>query len=165
MKNFKTENRPQSIFACLKDDHKEIKKLCKAITGQDSGATATAKSKFEQLRVLLSSHSKAEERAFYALLKKKAETDGNGDLNDIVLEGYEEHHVADFLLRELVILKPGDERWMAKMNVLKEALDHHIEEEEEDMFSDAKAELEEVEIKAIGANFLDRQTEIAKRIR
>lgn len=165
MKSFKTDNKPQSIFACLKEDHKEIKRLCKAITDEDSGATATAKSKFEQLRVLLLSHAKAEERAFYAPLKKLAVADDNEDLNDIVLEGYEEHHVADFLMKELTHLDPSNERWMAKMEVLKEALEHHIEEEEEDMFKDAKDELEGAEIKNIGADFLNKQAEIAKQLR
>ena len=114
---------------------------------------------------MLTSHAKAEEKTFYNILKKKADAGHNEELNDIMLEGFQEHHVADELLNELINLEPSDEKWMAKMTVLEEVLDHHIKEEEDDMFSDAKEELETFEIKAIGANFLNKQTEIADQIR
>jgi hemerythrin-like domain-containing protein len=165
MKTFSKDNEPISIFSCLKEDHKEIKRLCRAITSESSGATATAKSKFEQLRLLLSSHAKAEEKIFYTILKSRAEAAKKSELKDIVLEGYEEHHVADHLLHELERMDPANERWMAKMTVLSEVLDHHIEEEEEDMFSDAREELESSEIRSLGAEFLNKQTSIAERLR
>ena len=54
------------------------------------------------------------------------------DLEDDVLESYEEHHVADVLVMELSLMKPEDERFTAKMTVLIENVRHHIEEEEDD---------------------------------
>lgn len=154
----------ESIFARLKGDHQELKRLCALIIDEESGATATAKKNFEKLRVLLSSHAKAEEKVFYTLLKKRSELDHNDDLKDIVLEGFEEHHVADFLLRELSSLDASDERWMAKMKVLSENLKHHIKEEEQEMFAEARDELIREETLVLTEKFVDKQTEIARRL-
>lgn len=158
----KTKN--ETIFARLKDDHLELKRLCKAITDEDSGSTAKAKSSFEKLRVLLNSHAKAEEKVLYSLLKKRSVMDKNEELKDIVLEGYEEHHVADFLLRELTNLDPSDERWMAKMEVLSENLKHHIKEEEQEMFVEARDELIREETLVLAEKFIEKQSEIANRM-
>src|SRR4026208_2501863 len=57
----------------------------------------------------------------------------------MVLEGYEEPHVADVITRELRDVMPDDERWAAKFKVLKESLEHHIKEEERNTFRPARA--------------------------
>lgn len=158
-----TQHR-SNIFAELKSDHREIKSLCKKILDSASGDTASARQNFEKLRLKLTSHAKAEEAIFYAPLKQRAESDDNDDLKDLVLEGYEEHHVADMLLKELHKLNPSDERWMAKMTVLSEALDHHIKEEEEDMFSDSREELNRSEIQSMGPVFVEKKADIVQRL-
>ena len=56
------------------------------------------------------------------------------DLEDDVLESYEEHHVADVLVMELAAMEPDDERFDAKTTVLIENVAHHIDEEEQDWF-------------------------------
>jgi hypothetical protein len=71
----------------------------------------------------LKAHELIEEKILYPALKSHAEA------KDIVLEGYQEHHVADLVVNELQHLPPSDERWGAKLTVLKENLEHHIEEE------------------------------------
>ena len=71
----------------------------------------------------------------YPALKRHSEA------KDIVLEGYQEHHVADVLVAELKQMDPADERWGAKFKVLKESLEHHIEEEEGHMFRTARSVL------------------------
>jgi len=69
---------------------------------------------------------------------------------DLVLEGYQEHHVFDVLVDELQDLVENDERWGAKFKVLKENIEHHVEEEEGEMFAAARKVFSERELEALG---------------
>jgi hypothetical protein len=89
-------------------------------------------------------HELMEEKVLYPALKPHARA------RDIVLEGYQEHHVADVLVKELERLPPSDERWGAKFKVLKENIEHHIEEEEGDMFRTARVVLTRHQLDSIG---------------
>lgn len=97
----------------------------------------------------LNLHELVEEKILYPALKAHPET------RDIVLEGYQEHHVADVLTRELVQLPSDDEQWGAKFKVLKESLEHHIKEEEREMFVKARGIFSRDELLRLG-------TEIAR---
>jgi len=77
---------------------------------------------------MLSLHEKMEESFFYPRLKEAPKTE------DLVLEGYQEHHVMDLLIDEISKLKPSDEAWQPKIKVLRENTEHHIEEEEGELF-------------------------------
>lgn len=137
-----------TIFAELKKDHKTVKALCQAIEKEEVSPKKRLKH-FLELANLLSHHTYAEEEAFYDRLKP-----AGGKTRDLALEGYEEHHVADFLLSELKNLSVEDERWTAKFTVLKESLEHHIEEEEQDMFAAARKKLSKVELEQAAKQFL-----------
>ena len=84
---------------------------------------------------------------------------------DIVLEGYEEHHVADLIVGELEETDYSDERWPAKWKVLKESLEHHMEEEESDMFPKAKKIFDDDELEALGARMEQIRAENESLIR
>jgi hemerythrin superfamily protein len=77
---------------------------------------------------MLSLHEELEETYFYPQLKKADAA------RDLVLEAYQEHHVMDVLLDEISALKPSSEEWEPKIKVLKENTEHHIEEEEGELF-------------------------------
>ena len=79
---------------------------------------------------------------------------------DLALEGYQEHHVADLLIKELHDLAKDDERWGAKFKVLKENLEHHIDEEEGPMFRTARGLFSREELQALGAQMMKMQAEI-----
>ena len=70
------------------------------------------------------------------------------------MEGYEEHHVVDEVMGEMLHLPVSDETWTAKFTVMKENLEHHIEEEERDMFEKARRALGDDELADLG----DRMT-------
>jgi hemerythrin-like domain-containing protein len=89
-------------------------------------------------------HEEIEEQVFYPALKDHPKA------RDIVLEGYQEHHVVDVLLNELEALPVNDERWPAKLKVLKENVEHHIEEEEGDMFKKARSIFDKDELEMLG---------------
>jgi hemerythrin-like domain-containing protein len=92
----------------------------------------------------LNVHELIEEKVLYPALKPHAES------RDIVLEGYQEHHIADVLVKELHTLAKDDERWGAKFKVLKESLEHHIDEEESNMFPTAREVLSRDELRQLG---------------
>ena len=79
-----------------------------------------------------------------AILKKEKDTE------DITREAYEEHKVVKTLLAELDKLNKDDEQWLPKFTVLKENIEHHVEEEEGEMFKEARKAVEKDELEQLG---------------
>jgi hypothetical protein len=127
----------------LEQDHRRLKALLEE--GTHTTGDAPRRRLLEALTSELTTHELIEEKILYPALKAHAEA------KDIVLEGYQEHHVADLVLEELQQLPPSDERWGAKLKVLKENLEHHIEEEEGEMFKTARSILSREQLEEIGA--------------
>lgn len=132
-------------IALLKADHDRVKKVL------DEGETTTergVKTRTELLATLkleLTVHERIEEEIFYPALKEHPKA------RDIVLEGYEEHHVVDEIMGELEATDVTDETWGAKFKVMKENIEHHIEEEEGEMFKNAREVFERQELEDLGA--------------
>jgi hemerythrin HHE cation binding domain-containing protein len=143
----------QDAITLLEADHRRFEKMLKQ--GEESTARAV-KGRTELLNVLtaeLNLHELVEEKILYPALKAHPEA------RDIVLEGYQEHHVADLLVQELHTLTADDERWGAKFKVLKESLEHHIQEEEGDMFRKARGIFSREDLQALGAEMAKMKTE------
>jgi hemerythrin superfamily protein len=96
------------------------------------------------LTTALNIHELIEEQLLYPTLRSHPEA------KDIVLEGYQEHHVADLLLKELHDLARSNDQWSAKFKVLKEILTHHIQEEEGTMFGLARGALGRDDLHELG---------------
>lgn len=121
-----------TIIELLKEDHKVVKDILNEIEETSPKAVKTKIGLFTTLKNELDLHEQIEETIFYPVLKEYSET------KDLVLEAYEEHHVVDLILEELQELEPKEESWMPKLSVLKENLEHHIKEEEEELFPKAE---------------------------
>lgn len=139
-----------NILHLLEKDHRKIESLCRRVKAEAKKSTRAATATFRELADLVDAHAHAEENALYDRLKK-----GPSQTKALAFEGYEEHHVADTLIKELKELHASKDRWMAKFEVLKEALEHHIEEEEEEMFPKARKFLTTSELNLAGGEFLD----------
>jgi hemerythrin-like domain-containing protein len=85
------------------------------------------------------------------------------DLEDDVLESYEEHHVADLLVVELAALKPTDERFTAKTTVLIENVRHHMDEEEREWFPRVREGLGRKVLQELGAEMLEAKKKAPRR--
>ena len=109
----------------LKKDHQEIKKLFTEFERAGDNAEKTKGRLVDKIIELLTVHTYIENEVMYPRVRELLP-----DLEDDILESYEEHHVADVLCMELTTMKPGDERFDAKTTVLIENVRHHIEEEE-----------------------------------
>jgi hypothetical protein len=136
---------PTEAVVFLSREHDRLRELF------EKGEKTTArgvKVRTELLHTLakeLAVHEIIEEEIFYTVLRRHAEA------RDIVLEGVEEHHVCDLIVEELLRMRRSDERWGAKFNVLKENVEHHLEEEEDEMFKTARSVLSHQQLEDLGA--------------
>jgi len=133
-----------NAFTLLKADHKKVAGIFEKLEPTTERGVKTRAELFSQLKSELDVHARIEEEIFYPALKEANET------HDIILEGYEEHGVIKTLLGELDELAKDDETWGAKLKVLQENVEHHVEEEEGEMFPKAKEVLSAEEIEALG---------------
>lgn len=133
----------------LKADHKEIKKVFREFQNAGENATRKKGELVSRMIELLTVHTYIENEVMYPQVRRLVP-----DLEDDVLESYEEHHVADVLVMELVAMKPDAERFDAKTTVLIENVTHHIEEEEEEWFPKVRAALGRKQLAALGEQLL-----------
>jgi hypothetical protein len=133
------------LFDLLKEDHDKVKDLFEQIEDSEDD-TESREELFSQIKGDLEIHMEGEESYLYPALEE------HDDTREMALEAYEEHHVAKTVLIEVEELDQEDERWKAKMKVLKELIEHHIEEEEGELFKLAKKVLAKEEIQEISAN-------------
>jgi hemerythrin superfamily protein len=130
----------------LKNDHKDVKRMFKEFQQAGENAKARKGKLVEQILEALTVHTYLENEVMYPEVRKLLP-----DLEDDVLESYEEHHVADVLCAELAAMSPDDERFDAKTTVLIESVTHHIEEEENDWFPKVRAGLGRKQLQDLGA--------------
>lgn len=128
----------------LKKDHREVAALLKEIQNTTERAEKTREELFAQIKEALEVHTKIEEDVLYPALKETKTT------HDITLEAYEEHAVVKTLLKELDAEDKNTEEWLAKLTVMSENIEHHVEEEEEDMFVKMEKALPKEELEQIG---------------
>jgi hemerythrin superfamily protein len=137
-------------WTLLKNDHQEVKKLLKKIeAGEDQELI------FEQIKAALDVHATIEEEIFYPAVKKARST----EVKDEVREAYEEHKQIKTLLAAIAETSPDDESYSAKIMVLKEDIEHHVKEEEGEMFPDARQFLRD-KLEDLGARMQARRDEL-----
>ncbi|MDQ1610442.1 MAG: hypothetical protein QOG00_373 [Pyrinomonadaceae bacterium] len=129
----------------LKTDHEKVSGIFEKLDETTERAEKTREELFTKLKQELDVHAHIEETIFYPVLKKAEET------RDITMEGIQEHHVVKVLLGELDAMGVGSETWTAKLKVLKENVEHHVEEEEGDMFKKAREVLSKEQLEELGA--------------
>src|SRR5947208_11315340 len=133
----------------LKQDHKEIKKLFRDFQAAGENATTRKGELVSKMIELLTVHTYIENEVMYPEIRRLLP-----DLEDDVLESYEEHHVADVLVMELFAMSPDAERFDAKTTVLIESVTHHIEEEEDEWFPKVRAGLGRKQLAELGERML-----------
>ena len=142
----------------LKNDHKEIRKVFSDFEKAGEQAHVTKGRLVDRMIELLTVHTYVENEVMYPRVRELLP-----DIEDDVLESYEEHHVADLLVLELAAMKPEDERFTAKTTVLIENVRHHIEEEENEWFPKVRAGLGRTVLQELGADMLDAKKKAPRR--
>ena len=142
----------------LKNDHEKLLGLLEQREATTERAEKTRPELFGRIKEELTVHEIVEEEIFYPTLKQHPKA------KEIVLEGYEEHHVVDELMGELDALAVDDETWGPKAKVMIENIRHHIEEEEGDMFVKARQIFDRAELDQLGAAMADRKAEATREM-
>lgn len=126
----------------LKTDHDRVDRLFQKVKATEE---SEHKALFEKIREELEIHTHIEETIFYPKIKEEKE------LEDIVLEGIEEHHQAKIFLREISALADDSEKFEPKLKVLMEDVTHHVQEEEGEMFPKVEELFDAATLTELGA--------------
>ncbi|GAB3882230.1 hemerythrin domain-containing protein [Kibdelosporangium lantanae] len=134
----------------LKEDHKEIRRLFREFENTGERAKATKGRLVKKILEALTVHTYIENECMYPEVRRLMP-----EVEDDVLESYEEHHVADVLCMELATMGPDDERFTAKVTVLIENVSHHMDEEESEWFPKVRAGVGRKQLQDMGARMLE----------
>ncbi|NLT43678.1 MAG: hypothetical protein GXX93_13465 [Anaerolineae bacterium] len=134
------------LFGLLKRDHKELQDLMDEMMKR-TGRDAQRADLFRQIQAELLPHMAAEELVLYPELLKHSESEM------IALEGIEEHKLAESVRVQLVEETITSNRWLAMFKVMKESIEHHVEEEEGELFDKAKQVLSDSLLKELASRF------------
>ena len=118
------------VIGLLREDHEKLKDLFEQF--EETEDQGSKRQIVDTTLKLLTAHAVAEEEVFYPAVRE-ADT-GDEEVNDLMDEAIQEHHIAKVLIAELERMKPSDQFYDAKFTVLAESVKHHIEEEESDVF-------------------------------
>jgi hemerythrin-like domain-containing protein len=142
----------------LKGEHQEIRTTFQAFRNAGERAQTRKGQLVDRIIELLTIHTYIENEVMYPRVR-----DLLPDLEDDVLESYEEHHVADLLVMELAGMTPSDERFDAKTTVLIESVEHHMEEEEQQWFPKVREGLGRKQLQEIGAEMIEKRKRAPRR--
>jgi hemerythrin superfamily protein len=149
------EEIDMDVFELLEADHEKVKGLFAQLAETTDGA-AKRETLFKELATELALHTKAEETIVYPRLKELDE------LRDMVDEGIEEHHEAEQLLAELADMPKDDKQWLAKCKQLQQSVEHHVQEEEDELFPEARELIAEDELTELGTTVQQEKKEMMR---
>jgi uncharacterized protein (DUF488 family) len=133
----------------LEKDHELFRQILAEGEETTERGVKTRTELFARMKREIAIHEQMEEQVLYPALREVAKS------RDLALEGYEEHHVVDEIFAELEQTPPSDETWAAKFKVAKENLEHHMDEEENEMWKVARREFTDDELEAMGKRMLE----------
>jgi len=137
----------------LKQQHEEVSKLFKQFEKLEEGGIAERRELFVMIADRLSAHATIEERFFYPSIKTEK-------TEDLVREAVEEHLAVKRIIADLLDMEPADENYGAKMKVLQENVEHHVEEEEKELFKLVRKVLDEDQLLALGVQMMTEYEEL-----
>ena len=137
----------------LKSDHDKVDRLFQKVKATEEDEH---KELFKKIKAELDVHTHIEEKIFYPRLKQEKE------LEDITLEGIEEHHQAKMFLRELANLTEDSEKFEPKLKVLMEDITHHVQEEEGEMFPKVEKVINAEELEKLGKEMEEEKKNFQK---
>jgi iron-sulfur cluster repair protein YtfE (RIC family) len=134
----------------LKKQHREVEELFGKLEKDNSDAEALV----TKLANDLAAHFTIEQEIFYPAIQAVD--------REMVMESYEEHALAEFALKRLLAADTEAEEFKARVTALKELIQHHVGEEEEDLFPKVEKKIDADELKALGKQMKERFDEVAE---
>lgn len=148
----------KDAIAALTADHRKVKELFKQFekSKDREGAQEQKADLVKQICTELTIHAEIEEEIFYPAVREEIEDE------DLMDEALVEHSSAKELIAQLEEMDPEDDLYDAKVTVLGEQIDHHVKEEEGDMFP--KVKKAKVDTEALGAQMEERRAELKAQL-
>ena len=147
--------KPMKATDMLKKDHRKVEALFSEYEEQERSA-ARKKEIVDQISQELDIHAQLEEKVFYQSMKNAKDADPK----KIVRESFEEHKIVKTLLAELSRMSSSDDQYDAKVTVLKESVQHHVKEEEGELFPAAEKEFSDEHLRRLGEEMTDLKEEL-----
>lgn len=135
----------------LKSQHREVEDLFEEFA--DATGNQKKRAIFEQIADKLAVHAGIEEKDFYPSVKAE-------ETEDLLLESLEEHLAAKRVIADLLAMDPSDETFEAKVTVLQEQIEHHVEEEEEELFPKVRKLFDSEVLQALAQQMIATQEEL-----
>jgi hypothetical protein len=142
----------------LKSDHATLKRLLRELNGTTDRAVKERERLVSEIEQEVKMHAQIEEEVFYPAFLAKTE---NTDAEDMFYEAAEEHHVVDMVLPALKAANPKSHEFEAKAKVIKDLLEHHIKEEEGEMFVKARSIFSDEQLRELGDLMQARKDSVA----
>jgi hemerythrin-like domain-containing protein len=137
----------------LEQQHREVEEMFEEFEGASDGAKKTKERLCREISDALAMHAEIEEKLFYPESKQE-------NTEEILRESVEEHLSMKRILADLLESGPSDEQFDAKMSVLKEQVEHHVEEEEKELFPKVRKDLSKDELEDLGERMQTMAEEI-----
>jgi len=153
-KTVRAAAKPADAIKLLKADHKEVKTYFKQYEKLEDDAEKQALA--DKICLALTVHAQIEEEIYYPATREAIDDD------DLLDEAEVEHASAKQLIAEIQSMKAGDRLFDAKVTVLGEYIDHHVEEEETEMFPESRET--DLDLKALGARMAERKAELMAQL-
>lgn len=151
----------RNALEMLKEDHRKVKELLSELVQTTSRAEKKRQQLLNKIDQELHIHSHLEEEIFYPAFKEA----GNSGFSKIYFEALEEHRAVDELLMpDLRKTSPTSEKFSGRAKVLKEMVEHHVEEEEKDMFKKAQKAMSKEELVELGERMAERKHEMQRQM-
>lgn len=151
----------KNALELLKEDHQKVKKLLNELTETTTRAVRTRPQLLADIEHELKVHTRIEEEIFYPAFKAA----GGSDHKEMNFEALEEHRaVDDLVLPDLKNTDPTSEQFSGRAKVLKELVEHHADEEEDEMFKMAKKALSDEELRSLGERMSARKQELQEEM-
>jgi hemerythrin-like domain-containing protein len=151
------ELRMPSAITMLKADHATVKRLLRELSETTDRAVKQREALVERIERELKMHAQLEEEIFYPAFQAAAK---GSEAEDLFYEAAEEHHVVDMILPALKAANPKSHGFKAKAKVLKDLVEHHIREEEGEMFQQARQMFTDEQLREIGEMMQSRRETI-----
>jgi hemerythrin-like domain-containing protein len=143
-------------IAVLKADHNKLKRLLTALDSTTPKSGGRRESLLKEIENEIRTHSRVEEEIFYVAYKKAARKSDQ----HLYYESLEKHHLVDSVLPEVRSALADSQTFDARVKVLRDLIDQHVEEEETEMFPMARKLLGDVQLRQLGRQIRDRKIEL-----
>ena len=136
-----------NAITMLKSDHATVKRLLRELTETSDRGVKQRETLVAKIEREIKMHAQLEEEVFYPAFKAASK---GSEAEDLFYEAAEEHHIVDMVLPALKAANPKSKEFTAKASVLRELVEHHIKEEENEMFKEARSLFDDADLRELG---------------